>query len=55
MIACIARGQPPADAAVALEPGGFSYAILEESGRCLWWHYAGSRLIIDDITERPDD
>jgi hypothetical protein len=52
-IACIARGQPPKEAVLALDPADMSYAILEDSQRCLWWYWRGSRLVVDDITEPP--
>lgn len=50
-IACIARGMPPRDAVVALDPRHPSFAIIDGVDRCLWWHWEGSRLLIDEISE----
>lgn len=50
-IACIARGQPPRDALLALDRREQSLAVLEGSHRAIWWHWEGERLVVDDVVE----
>ncbi len=51
-IELLARGRTPGHAAVGTDDRGSGIAVLEESGRLIWWHYEGARrevLVIEGI------
>lgn len=53
-IDCLARDLVSGHAATEIDGAGTGIALLEESGRLIWWHYEGpdrQLLVIDGIDD----